>query len=205
MIGVVLLYVGAVLTVNGIWLYGAYRAQQRAERERAGQASSEVIEQEQRRDPFVIQNKEIAILNFFTGGVGVVIATASAVYGLLNDDVPSFATAGFVLLFAFTFIWVALNQFIGADGKGLGWYSLFVAITAIPTGAIVLDDSEGDIFSIWLGADWFAWAFLWFLFFLLLARGMPILRFTGIVTTFEGIATSWALAYVLLTEKISGL
>lgn len=200
MLGVVLLYVGAVLTVNGIWLYGAHRAQQQQERAAAGAAAGA---EEQRFDPFQIENKDIAILNFFTGGVGVVIAVISTVYGLLNDDVSFFAAAAFTLLFAFTYLWVAANQFTGASGKGLGWYSLFVAITAIPTGAITFYDSEGDIFSLWLGASWFAWGFLWFLFFLLLARGMQILRFTGIVTTFEGIATSWAFAYVFLTERIS--
>lgn len=201
MLGVVLLYVGAVLFINGIWLYGAYRVQERERRaaERGAAAAEEPP------DPYVIENKDVAIINIFTGAVGSVVAGVALVNGLINDDVPSFALAAFVLLFAFTYLWVAANQFTGVAGRGLGWYCLFVAITAVPTGLIVFDQSEGDIFSLWLGADWLAWAALWFLFYLVLARGLPILRFTAFVTIFEAIATSWAFAYVLLTEKISGL
>lgn len=200
MIGVVLLYVGAVLFVNGIWLFGLARAQ---EREEAAAAEAGLPE----RPPasYMIENKDVAVMNIFTGAVNSVVAVIALVYGIRNDDVTFFALAGFVLLFGFTYLWVAFNQFTGVAGRGLGWFCLFVAVTAVPTGIITFDNSEGDIFSLWLGADWLAWAVLWFMFFLVLALGKPILKLTAAVTVFEAIATSWALGYVLLTEKIAGL
>lgn len=202
MLGVVLLYVGAVLFLNGIWLYGLARAQDRGEvaaAEAGGAAPAPAS--------YMIENKDVAVMNIFTGAVNSVVAVAALVYGLVNDDVSFFALAGFVLLFGFTYFWVAFNQFTGVAGRGLGWFCLFVAITAIPTGIITFDNSGGDdlILDYWLGADWLAWGVLWFLFFLVLALGKPILRLTAFVTIFEAVATAWALGYVLLTEKIEGL
>lgn len=207
MLGVVLLYVGAVLFVNGVWLYGLHRQQLlEAAPEGARLPGAERGLFQKLADAAILENREIAIVNFFTGGVGVVIATISLVFGMIREDIPSFALSGFVLLFAFTYLYVAINQFTGAAGKALGWYSLFVAVTAIPTGVIVLDEGGPDeTFFVWLGIDWFAWGFLWFLYFLLLAVQAPILRFTAAVTVIEAIGTSWVFGYLLLTEKIAGL
>src|SRR5687768_6441638 len=148
MIGVVLLYVGAVLFVNGIWLFGLARAQDR-EREAAAEAGLP----ERPPASYMIENKDVAVMNIFTGAVNSVVAVIALVYGIRNDDVTFFALAGFVLLFGFTYLWVAFNQFTGVAGRGLGWFCLFVAVTAVPTGIITFDNSEGDIFSLWLGAD----------------------------------------------------
>lgn len=101
MIGLILLYVGAVLFVNGVWMLGH------------------------------IQSREIAIMNIFTGGVGVFVA-------ILAGGEGDFELAGYVLLFVFTYLWVAYNQFSAQDGRGLGWYCLFVALTAVPVGFTVL-------------------------------------------------------------------
>ena len=135
MLGVVLLYVGAVLFLNGIWLYGLAR---QAEQDRAAAGAGEAAVP---RTPasYMIENREVAIMNIFTGAVNSAVAATALVYGLVTDDATFFALAGFVLLFGFTYLWVAANQFLGASGRGLGWFCLFVAITAVPTGAIVLD------------------------------------------------------------------
>jgi putative amide transporter protein len=200
MLGVVLLYVGAVLFVNGVWLFGLARAQ---EEEQAAAAAAGVPAPAPAS--YMIENKDVAVMNIFTGAVNSVVAVIALVYGIRNDDISLYALAGFVLLFGFTYFWVAFNQFTGVAGRGLGWFCLFVAITAVPTGIITFDNSEGDIFSLWLGAAWLAWGVLWFMFFLVLALGKPILRLTAAVTIFEAVATAWAFGYVLLTEKISGL
>ncbi|MGH2408841.1 MAG: AmiS/UreI family transporter, partial [Chloroflexota bacterium] len=70
-------------------------------------------------------------------------------------------------------MWIAINQLINADGRALGWYCLFVTITAVPTGLIALKDAGSDPWLLWLGIDWLAWAVLWFLFFLLLSVRLP--------------------------------
>lgn len=167
MIGLILLYVGAVLFVNGVWLLGK------------------------------IDSREIAILNVFTGFVGVIVA----VFAVAQGDLVSIQLAAYVLLFAFTYLWVAYNQFIKAEGSGLGWYCLFVAITAVPVAVITLEGAD-SAFLVWLGINWTAWAVLWFLYFLLLALKKPISRFTAYVTSLEGIATAWIPGFLILNDYL---
>lgn len=168
MIGIVLLYVGAVLFVNGLWLLGH------------------------------IEDREVAILNVFAGAVGVAVA----LFSLWQGDAEAVQFAAYVLLFAFTYLWVAYNRFTGADGRGLGWYCLFVAITAVPIAIITLTGAAGDPFSLWMGFNWAVWAVLWFLYFLLLARGKQITRLVGVVTIVVGIATAWLCGFAALNGMI---
>lgn len=163
-----MLYVGAVLFVNGIWLLGH------------------------------IQNREVAILNVFAGSVGLIVA----VLALSQGDIQGFQLAAYVLLFAFTYLWVAYNQYIGADGRGLGWYCFFVAITSVPISVITLAQAAGDPFSVWMGLNWAAWAVLFFLYFLLLALGKEITRLAGIVTILVGIGTAWIFGFLILNGMI---
>jgi hypothetical protein len=100
-------------------------------------------------------------------------------------------------LFSFTYLWVAFNRFNGADGRGLGWFSLFVAITIIPVSLATLQEATTG-WAIWLGLNWAAWAILWFLFFLLLAMQKPIARMTGVLAILQGILTGWLPGYLLL-------
>lgn len=167
MLGLVLLYVGAVLFVNGIWLLGH------------------------------IENREIAIINVFTGVVGLLVA----VFAVAQGDLASVQLAAYVLLFAFTYLWVAYNQYIQTSGTGLGWYCLFVAVTAVPVAVITLGQAD-TVFLTWLGINWAAWAVLWFLYFLLLARQRPIQRFTAYVTMIQGVATAWVPGFLLLNGYI---
>lgn len=168
MLGLVLLYVGAVLFVNGIWLLGH------------------------------ITPREVAIMNVFTGLVGLVVA----VFAVAQQDLASVQLAGYVLLFAFTYLWVAYNQYIDAEGSGLGWYCLFVAITAVPVSIITLTNTGGDTFLVWLGLSWAVWAILWFLYFLLLAVKRPIQQLAAYVTIGAGIATAWLPGFLALNDYI---
>src|SRR5918995_1445720 len=112
MLGVVLLYVGAVLVINGIWLVGQARAAT------VGEAGAAAVE----AHPFFIQGREVTVINIFTGFVGVVAAVTFMVHGDQNDDIDSIRGGGFILLFAFTYLWVAANAFLIAGGRGFGWY-----------------------------------------------------------------------------------
>ena len=69
---------------------------------------------------------------------------------------------------------MAFNQVITGSGRAFGWYCLFVAITAIPAGIYTLQNAGGNPADVWLGLNWFAWAVLWALFFVLLALERPI-------------------------------
>jgi hypothetical protein len=239
MLGVVLLYVGVVLIVNGIWLVGQARAAAIASRTSAmetatvgstvggpsvyaGEAAAgqelggervAVPPARGEAHPLFIQNREIAILNIFTGFIGIAIAITYIVAGSgpANSPIPAVADAGnasiraggAILLFAFTYLWVAYNQYANAGGRGLGWYSAFVAVTAIVFGVYTAQNANGNTASIWLAVDWFAWAVLWGMFFALLALDLPIARLTGYVAILAGLGTSWALAIALLWDKLA--
>jgi hypothetical protein len=182
LLGVMLLYVGAVLCVNGIWLLGQTR----------GETS-----------PLYLQNREVSVINLFTGLVGLITATTLLVQGNRGADIASVRGGGFILLFAFTYLWVALNNFLNAGGRAFGWYCLFVALTAIPAGILTLRDANGNDASVYLGIDWFAWAVLWGMFFALLTLDRPIARLTGTLAVVEGIGTAWVFGFLLLENKLS--
>jgi hypothetical protein len=193
LLGVMLLYVGAVLVVNGIWLLGQARAASVGE---AGAARAEA-------HPFFIQNREVAVINLFTGFVGLAVAVTWLIQGNRDEDIVQVRGAAFVLLFAFTYLWVAANNFLTAGGRAFGWYCLFVAITAVPAGIYTLADADGNDASIYLGIAWLAWAVLWFLFFLLLALDRPIAKLAGALAVVEGIATAWVFGFLLLEGELA--
>ena len=234
MTGVVLLYVGVVLIVNGIWLIGQARAaaaarlvparetaavgstirgggyagEAAAGQELGGEAVTVPPPRGAEAHPLFIQNREVAILNIFTGFIGLVIAITFIVDGGLARipaaGLPSIRAGGAILLFAFTYLWVAYNQYANAGGRALGWYSLFVAITAIVFGVYTVQNTPGsNTADLWLAGNWFAWAILWAMFFALLTLELPIARLTGWAAIVIGIGTSWALAIALLWGKLA--
>jgi len=214
LLAVVLLYVGAVLGVNGIWLIGQARA---AAVEPAPVRAGEVGEpvpagaaaaggtdpMAARRSPLLLEGREVAVINIFTGFVGVVVASIYLIQAAVQNDLASARGGGFILLFAFTYLWVAFNQVISGSGRAFGWYCLFVAITAIPAGIFTLQTAGGNPAGVWLGLNWFAWAVLCALFFVLLALERPIGLITRWVTIIEGIITAWALGFAVLIGALS--
>ena len=165
LLGLVLLYVGAVLSLNGLWLMGR------------------------------IADNEIAVINVFVGGLTLLVALFLA-FGP-GADLGSVKAAGLTLLFSFTYLWVAINRYNDADGRGLGWFCLFVAITTVPVAIDTLA-TAGSMWGFWFGLNWAAWGVLWFMFFLLLALGKPIGKVTGAVTTIQGVLTGWIPGLLLL-------
>jgi len=215
LLGMVLLYVGAVLVINGIWLVGQARAAAIAraavsvgggEAPIAGDVA--VVADTQtaariERNPTLINDREVAILNVFTGFVGVVAAVTLAIHGNANADNAEIRAAAYILLFAFTYLWVAYNQFSPVNGHAFGWYCLFVAMTAVVAGIYAFSNANGNDATVYLGFDWIAWAILWGMFFVLLALERPIARVTGYVAILEGIGTSWVFALLLLQDELS--
>ncbi len=206
LLAVVLLYVGAVLGVNGIWLIGGARAAAAAPAPAAvgeGGGGGDPAPPAAERSPLFLQGREVAVINIFTGFVGVVIALILLIQAAVQNNLASARGGGFILLFAFTYLWVAFNQVISGSGRAFGWYCLFVAITAVPAGIYTLQNAGGNPADVWLGLNWFAWALLWALFFVLLALERPIALFVGWLTVIEGIVTSWALAFAVLIGALA--
>ncbi|CAM3771480.1 AmiS/UreI family transporter [Tsukamurella ocularis] len=137
-----LLFVGAVLFVNGAWFLGAISA------------------------------REAGVFNLFVGAMQVVLPTLAVVAA--DGDLNGVFGAGSSYLFGFTYLFVGVNNLMGNDGRGLGWYSIFVAAMAIVFGAFSL--SADPVF----GVIWFVWAVMWLMFFLILACGRTsLMPFTG--------------------------
>lgn len=166
MLGIVLLYVGAVLFVNGFMLLGKADA------------------------------KGAAVMNFLTGFLGLVINIIIIAVNAAGEGDPAlYYAAGTGLLFAFTYLYVGAVNMFGLDGRGLGWYCLFVAITALPSAWLAFDSDTR------FGVIWLGWAFLWFVYFLLLALKLSIVKFAGYATIAIAVLTAWIPGYLLLAER----
>jgi len=76
-------------------------------------------------------------------------------------------------------------------------------VTAVPTGIHALRDAQGNVAATWLAIDWFIWAVLWFLFFLLLALERPIMRQVGWATIAVAIGTAWVFGYAILQGAVT--
>ena len=164
-----LLYVGAILFLNGTMLLGW------------------------------IDGKSAAPLNIFVGLLQVVTPTYLIINA--NGDTTQILGAAGLYLFGFTYLYVACNLMWNLDGSGLGMFSLFVAISAV-IFSIISFNAEDPVF----GVIWLYWAFLWVLFFLLLARKLDGLgRYTGAVAAIQGWVTGAIPAFLILTGRINDI
>lgn len=149
-----------------------------------------------------IGDNEIAIIDVF---VGIVTGAVAFYLAFVVNDPVSIQAAAFTLLFTFTYFWVAWNRWNHADGRGLGWFCLFVAITTVPIFFDTLG-AASTTWDVWFAICWLSWCVLWFLFFLILALGRSQLtRMTGIICSAQGVYTGWIPGYLLLTGRMPGV
>jgi hypothetical protein len=164
MAAVGLLFVGAVLFINGAMLLGWVDA------------------------------KSAAPINFFVGGLQII--TPTYLIFTANGDADTILSAAGLYLFAFTYLYVGLNLTFGLDPTGLGYFCLFVFVSALVYSGLNFFHFGDPGF----GVIWLYWAFLWLLFFLVLGRGVDSLsRYTGAVCAIQGWVTAWVPAFLLLT------
>lgn len=164
-----LLYVGAILFLNGTMLLGW------------------------------IDGKSAAPLNIFVGILQVVTPTYLIINA--NGDMTTILGASGLYLFGFTYLYVACNLLWDLDGSGLGMFSLYVAIAAVFFSLVAF--SAGDpVF----GVIWLYWAWLWWLFYLLLARKSDKLgRYTGAVAAIQGFVTGFVPSFLILTGHLGDI
>jgi len=138
-----------------------------------------------------IEPKDSALFNLLVG----LLALLLNVIGLLHAGATSdyFGAAG-GLLFAFTYLYLAGVQWWGLKGVGLGWYCLFVAVSALVYAAL----SFGS--DVRVGIMWLLWASLWFLFFLALGL-QRTWRLLPAYTVVIGIVTCWVPGMLMLTGR----
>jgi putative amide transporter protein len=159
-----LLFVGAVLFINGVMLLGWVDA------------------------------KSAAPINFFVGALQVI--TPTYLIFTANGDADTILSAAGLYLFAFTYLYVGLNLTFGLDGTGLGYFCLFVFLSALVYSGLNFTRFADAGF----GVIWLNWAFLWLLFFLVLGlKREGLSRYTGAVCAIQGWLTAWVPAFLLLT------
>ena len=159
-----LLFVGAVLFINGLMLLQKVDA------------------------------KSAAVFNLFVGALQVL--TPTYLIFVADGDPRKILAASGLYLFGFTYLYVGIGLFAGLDTTGVGYYSLFVAIAALGYSFVNFRLFRDQPF----GVIWLYWAFLWFLFFILL--GLKLERHTayvGWVTAIEGWVTGVIPAFLLLS------
>lgn len=164
MASVGLLFVGAVLFINGAMLLGWVDA------------------------------KSAAPINFFVGALQVI--TPTYLIFTANGDADTILAASGLYLFAFTYLYVALNLTFGLDGTGLGYFCAFVVACALVFAGLNFGRFDDNGF----GVIWLYWAFLWALFFLVLGlKRERLTRYTGAVCAIQGWVTGTIPAFLLLT------
>ena len=100
-------------------------------------------------------------------------------------------------MFAFTYMWAAFDRLMNNNGRGLGWFSLMVAVTAQWVSIGMLASAGTDLWQVWRALSWTAWALLWLLFFLLQVIQVPWTRLTGWMCIVQGVLTGWLPAMLL--------
>lgn len=160
MLGCALVYVGFVLFLNGLFVWGKLEA------------------------------KHVWPMNLFTGVL--IFAGVMRTVVFQGQEITPYFFGMQSLLFAFTYLWLAINMVWDLEGQGLGWYCLLVAVVAVPTAFTALPD-------VGLLVLWLMWASLWFMFFLLLALGKEIGKPTAIWTIVNAIATGGS-GYAILIK-----
>jgi hypothetical protein len=116
-----------------------------------------------------------------------------------NGNAAQILGASGLFLFGFTYLYVCMSDFFHLDWSGLGWFCLFVVFAAIAYGFFNWRNhtADGYVFAV----EWWSWAFLWLLFWLVLALGQwKLTRFTGAVCATQGIITGLIPALILLGQ-----
>lgn len=130
--------------------------------------------------------KSAGVFSLFTGLLQTFIATW-LVIGASQAELFGYAS---IYLFAFTYLYVGVTFIFNLDGRGVGWFSLFVAISALLYA--VVGFANGDS----MGAlTWLFWSFLWGLFFAGMGLGRKI----------DGLTARVALVLAWLTLIIPAL
>jgi hypothetical protein len=145
-----------------------------------------------------VEPKSAAPINLFVGTLQVV--TPTYLIFTAEGDTDQILAASGLYLFGFTYLYVAITLLAGLDSTGGGFFYGFVAVCAVVfAGLHFWREGFGDDA---FGVIWLCWAFLWALFFVVLAlKNEGLGRYTGAVCALEGIVTGLIPAFLLLTDN----
>lgn len=139
-----------------------------------------------------VDMKSAGVFSLFTGILQTFIATWLLI-GASPEEQFGLAS---IYLFAFTYLYVGVTFILNLDGRGVGWFSLFVSIAAAFYGvmAIVVADPMGAL-------TWFFWSLLWGLFFFGMGLGRP----NEAITARVALVLSWLTLIVPAMIGMAGL
>lgn len=174
MSSITLLFVGSVLLLNGLGLLG------------------------------LVAPKATAPINAFVGLalITTVLFITLPVRGAGATDLDVLLGAVGYLLFAFTYLYVAINNFASLPGGGLGWYCGWAVLVSLFLAWVNFDRLDDPK----LGAIWLAWAVLFTGFFLVIGLELDWLaRPTGWLTIAEAFTTTTIPGALMLTGRWTDL
>lgn len=142
-----------------------------------------------------IDGKSAAIFNMFVG----LLQVFTPIYLVVSADGDSavILSASGIFLFGFTYLYVGLTNWFNLETKGLGWYCLWVAVMALGFSYVNFVQMSDVKF----GIIWLFWSFLWYLFYLVLGRGLQIDRYVGKVTFVNAWITTTIPAFLSLSGQ----
>ncbi len=176
MLGVVLLYVGAVLINNGYCSLAK------------------------------VDKKSTAVMQIFAGLLGVIVQIITLVDGnfapnaqgsdgFASTDTFQWYAAATGLLFAFTYLWQAAMNLFNLDNKPYGVYCGFVGINAIFCSILSFMNFDGDFrFTV----IWLLWALLWFTAPIEIQLKKPLGKFVPWLAIICGVVTAWVPGMMML-------
>ena len=226
-----MLYVGVVLIVNGIWLIGtAYAAAAAARRpgdgdrgcrglcregdrrggcRRAGTRRGAVVASPRRNaeaTPLFIQNREVAVLNIFTGFVGLAVATHlhsrwRHSHRIPAEGLPSIRPAAPSCCSRLPICgWRTTSTPAPAGGRSAG---TACSSLSLRSAGFTRCSPRREYGATVAGYQLVRLGGALGMFWALLTLELPIARITGSVAIIEGIGTLWALAIAILEGKLA--
>ncbi|WP_338453409.1 AmiS/UreI family transporter [Niallia oryzisoli] len=119
--------------------------------------------------------KSVGILNLFVGIIQIIIPF----YLIISSSQDHWELYNYasIFLFGLTFLYFGATALMGLDGKGLGWFCLWVAIIAVVYTVTAIVQFHDGISAL----TWGMWAFLWLLFFLSNSLQMNVDRYLSMV------------------------
>lgn len=166
--GIGLIYVGCVLLINGIGMIQKF------------------------------DSKALSVMNFFTGGIYVVINIVNLAYSVFTKQgISAFYGVGTSMLFGFTYLFCGFTDLFELEGRPLAWYCFFVGVNTIPCSYLSFKGGDARF-----GIIWLIWGALWLLYWI--AGGFKNVKLGDKLvpwsTILVGICTCWIPGYMLLAN-----
>lgn len=144
-----------------------------------------------------ISGWEVVVINFLVGVLSVCVVFYLIFFVVVGQGLLKVGVL--ILLFVFIYLWVVVNQFFEVDGKGFGWFCLFVSFIVCIV-VIELFVGVSGLFGLWNVVNWIVWVLFWFCFFLLLGLFCSIQKLVVYLILVSVIFIVWLFGLLLFGQ-----